>query len=273
MLLSVEVPSALPLCQPSRQMLQADPVFRAVRDVMAHGAKLGTVAQVGRLRRECLAMCLAMAGESAWRVTRHSPAPWEYAAQRPFNGAMACLSAVDVVGGYELSAEEYDAPAIRALTISASRLILHANDIYSAAKESVTHAARGNLPALLADRHGESLQEGVARTVHLHNRQVDEYLALEPEAAYGGSAQVARYLADLRSWIRGSLEWHSLTGRYHNRPGRPTVRDRTDAPAALAPTAGSGAPDQCLRCGSAHENEPPGSNLAADDPLGGLSAR
>ncbi|MGC7101082.1 terpene synthase family protein [Amycolatopsis lurida] len=116
-----------------------DPVALAVRDVMHHAALLGSPAQVGRLRREYVAMCLAMAGESAYRVAQRTPTLGEYVAQRPFNGAMACLAAIDIAGGFELGACEYDRPAVRGLTLLASSLILLVNDLYSGHKESVTH--------------------------------------------------------------------------------------------------------------------------------------
>jgi 2-methylisoborneol synthase len=218
--LEVSLPSFRDL--PSELVTEGDPVVGAIQETFAHAARLGSPAQIGRLRREYITMCLAMAGESAWRVTGHTPTPWEYLTQRPFNGATACLAAIDITGGYELSAHDYDAPQVRALTLMASSLILHANDLYSAAKESVTHARGASLPELLAIHQGQTLQQGMAEVVRLHDRQMDAYLALESEVADCASSALSRYLADLRSWIRGSLEWHSLTGRYHRRPGRPT---------------------------------------------------
>ncbi|PRX44940.1 2-methylisoborneol synthase [Prauserella shujinwangii] len=201
---------------------QTDPVTSGIRETVAHAARLGSTAQVGRLRREYLAMCLAMAGESAFRLAGRTPTTSDYVIQRPYNGAMACLAVADIVGGYEVSANEYDTPQVRALTLAASSLILHANDLYSAAKESVTHGVGTNLPELLAADRGGTLQQGMLEVARLHNRQMDNYLVLEAEVAKNASPGLTRYLLDLRSWIRGSLEWHALTGRYHQRAGRPT---------------------------------------------------
>ncbi|WP_370269605.1 terpene synthase [Streptomyces sp. V4I8] len=206
--------------EPTREA--GSPVACAVRDALHHANVLGTPAQVGRLRREYVAMCLAMAGESSYRVAQRTPTLWEYLAQRPFNGAMACLAAIDVAEGYELSARDYDRPDVRALTLLASSLILHVNDLYSSHKESVSRARTTSLPTLFCTELGRTTEEAVSEVVRLHNQQMQIYLAREEEIAAYASPELSRYLTGLRGWIGGSLQWHAMTGRYHKREGRPS---------------------------------------------------
>jgi 2-methylisoborneol synthase len=205
-----------------------DAVTAAYREVMRSTAKLGTPAQVGRLKREITCNLLAMAGENTWRLTHRTPPSWEYLQQRPFNGATACLSLIDLVGGYELSANDYDDPGIRSLTLAASMLIMLVNDLYSAPKEAASGVGSYSLPPLLAARRGWPLERCMTETARLHDRCMQHYLQTEQKVARHASPAAARYLTGLRNWIRGNLEWHATSGRFHRRDGRSTPTTRRD---------------------------------------------
>ncbi|WP_024802846.1 hypothetical protein [Nocardia sp. BMG51109] len=217
--------------------VRGDPVTAAVREVVRHASTVASPAQLGRLRRETTAMCLAMAGEKSWQTTGYTPTPSEYLAQRRFNGAISCFALIDVVAGYELPAPTYDDPDVRALTLAASSLIIHVNDLYSAAKESATGSDAYNLPALLAIHHGWPVERGIRETIAIHNRGMRRYLRQERTVARTASPELSRYLGGLRNWMRGSLEWHRISGRHHNRDSRPATEENAPSSVDSSPLA------------------------------------
>ncbi|WP_329548666.1 MULTISPECIES: terpene synthase [unclassified Streptomyces] len=253
-LTALENGSRLPDCPATEGFVGSDPVARALRETAEHITRLGTPAQVGRLRHETIATFLAMAAENGWRNAGHAPDPAEYLAHRKYNGAMACLVLIDVVGGYELPVRDWEEPGVRSLSLAASLMIMLVNDLYSVAKESADIGSH-SLPTVLSARHGWSLERSMCATGELHDRLMRAYLRLEPDVARNASPELTRYLAGLRHWMRGNLEWHTLTGRHNNRVGRPTPRtgphgpthDRTRADAHYSAIAGV-----CPHCGDRH---------------------
>ncbi|MGC7101081.1 hypothetical protein ACPZ19_40940 [Amycolatopsis lurida] len=75
-----------------------------------------------------------------------------------------------------------------------------------------------------------NLDDAVDKVVRLHNQQVRTYLKMEQDVASDASPELSRYLTGLRQWIGGSLEWHTMTGRYHEREGRPSAPSRPSSP-------------------------------------------
>ncbi|MGY4739606.1 terpene synthase family protein [Streptomyces sp. ATMOS53] len=246
----------LPDCPSVETFVAGDPVTRALRETAEHVTRLGAPAQVGRLRHETIATFLAMAAENSWRIAGHVPEPAEYLAHRKYNGGMACLVLIDVVGGYELSVRDWETPGVRDLSLAASLMIMLVNDLYSVAKESADIGSH-SLPTVLAARHGWSIERSMCATGELHDDLMRDYLRLEPEVRRDASPELARYLTGLRHWMRGNLEWHTLTGRHNNRAGRPTPRtgplgpthDRLTADARSSAAAAG----VCRHCGDRHD--------------------
>ncbi|SED04836.1 2-methylisoborneol synthase [Streptomyces sp. 3213] len=219
----------LPDCPSVEGFVSNDPVARALRETAEHITRLGTAAHVGRLRHETTATFLAMAAENAWRIAGHVPDPAEYLAHRKYNGAMACLVLIDVVGGYELPVRDWEEPGVRSLSLAASLMIMLVNDLYSVAKESADIGSH-SLPTVLSARHGWTLERSMLATGELHDRLMRAYLRMEPEIARRASPELARYLTGLRHWMRGNLEWHTITGRHNHREGRPTPKTGPHGP-------------------------------------------
>ncbi|WP_256252061.1 terpene synthase [Streptomyces sp. yr375] len=242
-------------CPSTEDFVGSDPVTRSLRLTAEHLTRLGTATQVGRLRHETIATFLAMAAENSWRIAGHVPEPAEYMAHRKYNGGMACLVLIDVVGGYELTARDWEEPGVRSLSLAASLMIMLVNDLYSVAKESEDIGSH-SLPTVLSARHGWSLEQSMRATGELHDRLMCAYLRMEPEVARGASPELARYLTGLRHWMRGNLEWHTLTGRHNNREGRPTPRTGPLGPTHdLTEVRPSTAAGLCPHCGDDHHQD------------------
>ncbi len=174
-------------------------------------------------------MCLAMAGEKCWQICNYTPSVAEYLAQRRFNGAISCLALIDLAGGYELPHDLYERDDVRSLTLAASNLIIHVNDLFSGRKEKTAGAGCYSLPAILSARYGCSADLAIHKTIEIHNQDMARYLTLEEAVSEDAPRELLSYLQGLRNWIRGSLEWHAVSGRHHGGPGRPAAHGSRQA--------------------------------------------
>lgn len=194
--------------------LNRDPVLVGLRAYMARVAEFATPAQIARVRHEIIAMFVTMTAEAAWRINGITPALWEYLAQRQANSFLPCMSLIDVIDGYELPANVYSSPAVRRVTTLAASATILANDLYSARKESLAQLGDFNLLRLMANEQGCSIQQAMKLSAAIHDDVVRQYEAAEKELLVDASPLLKRYLAGVKSWVAGSLEWHRHSGRY-----------------------------------------------------------
>lgn len=194
--------------------LASDPVLVGLRAYMTRVTEFATPAQVARVRHEIIAMFVTMTAEAAWRINGITPALWEYLAQRQINSFLPCMSLIDIIGGYELPANVYSSPAVRRVTTLAASATIIANDLYSAPKESRAQVGDFNLPLLLANQPGCSIEHAMKQSVAIHDEVVRLYEAAEQEVLADASPLLKRYLAGVKNWVAGSLEWHRHSGRY-----------------------------------------------------------
>ncbi|WP_330216394.1 family 2 encapsulin nanocompartment cargo protein terpene cyclase [Pseudomonas sp. AM8] len=196
------------------QALNHDPVLRGLRGYMRHLARYGSANQMARVRLETIAMFVTMNAEASWRIEHRSPSVWEYLAHRQVNSFLPCMALIDVVGGYELDAETYFcAPVREVITLAASATII-ANDVYSAPKESVPEIGDFNLPLLLAQERGCSLQQALWLAAETHNEIVRRYETLEHRLLMHASPLLERFLDGVKAWLAGNNEWHRHSARY-----------------------------------------------------------
>lgn len=198
------------------QGLHADPVLRGLLAYMARVSTFATPAQLARVRHEIIAMFVTMGAEASWRLTGQSPSLWEYLAHRQVNSFLPCLALIDIMGGYELPANLYSAPAVRRVTALAASATIVANDLYSAHKESLTSQQDFNLPQLFATHERCSLAQAMAMTAKVHDAIVRAYEAAEQAVLPGACAELVRFLAGVKAWVGGSREWHQRSGRYRS---------------------------------------------------------
>jgi hypothetical protein len=196
------------------QALQREPVLRALGMYMASVVKASTASQAARVRHEIVAMFVTMTAEAAWRINGTTPDVWEYLAHRQVNSFLPCMSLIDIVGGYELPANIYSAPAVRRVTTLAASATTIANDIYSAAKEELSEVGDFKLAQLLVARHDCTLQEGVNRAAGIHDDIVHSYEAAEHELLREAAPVLKRYLSGIKAWLGGNRQWHQDSGRY-----------------------------------------------------------
>lgn len=209
------------------QAVQEDPVLVAYRSSFAFLSQYASFSQVARLHHELSVMFLAYDHEAAWQTERRTPPVWEYLVHRHKNSFIPCMVLIDAVGGYELPPIEFRNPAVRRVFTMAGLASVLVNDLYSMSKEQGD--TDYSLPRLIAGEDGVSLEEGIERTVAVHNELMHTVETEAAPLAVQGSPALARFLIGLWAWLGGNHEWHRTSPRY-----------RTDAPADRSATEGEG---------------------------------
>jgi hypothetical protein len=90
------------------------------------------------------------------------------------------------------------------------------NDIVSLEKELRVGDVH-NLVIVLRQEYHLSVQEAVAQAARLFNARMREYVELErrlPSLGVESDARLQRYLAGLRCWVRGNMDWSYESARY-----------------------------------------------------------
>lgn len=193
------------------EVVQADPVMRALRSALADLARYTTTGQVRRLRHELAIMFVAYNQEGFWHTAGHRPPVWEFLMHRHENSFIPCMVLVDAVAGYELPYGEFADPAVRrAFTLAGSASVI-VNDLYSMGKEDPSDFS---LPRLIESEDGCSLPEAVDRTVEIHNELMHTFEAEAAALALTGSPELRRFLAGTWAWLGGNREWHAGSARY-----------------------------------------------------------
>ncbi len=194
------------------EVVRKDPVAVALRSGLDNLGKYATTTQVRRLRHELAIMFVAYGQEAVWHTTGQTPPVWEFLMHRHENSFVPCIVLTDVVGGYELPADEFaDVRVRRALTMAGTASVI-VNDLYSMGKEDPTDLS---LPRVIAAEENCSLEEAVERSVLVHDELMHTYETEAAALAATGSPQLGRFLAGVWNWVGGSREWHASSARYH----------------------------------------------------------
>jgi hypothetical protein len=124
----------------------------------------------------------------------------------------------ELAEGIAIEAEHKAHPLVQRMMLSTSNCVGWANDLFTWEKEREAGEFH-NLVRLLADERRISIDEAVVRVVALHNDEVRNFLALEEQLPSFGERDddVHAFVAMLKSWMRGHLDWAQETGRYRPR--------------------------------------------------------
>lgn len=169
---------------------------------------------------ECLAA--AAVWEAGNRTRGIVPEEEEYIENRRHTGAIyVCMDLIDVVERLDVPAELYQSEEFRAALDAACNVVCWTNDIYSLEKERSLGEVH-NL-VYVVQHHRELDQErALAHVCAATSEETRRYLALEERLLHRypeHSALLTPYLAGMRTWIRGNLDWSSRTKRYQSPDG------------------------------------------------------
>src|SRR5437879_1179209 len=126
------------------------------------------------------------------------------------------MALIYVACGFLLAAAEATDPRVTSLSDQATNIACWANDILSYPKESARSRAVHSLPVVLSTQLGIGEQESLDHVAAMHDREVERYVLCEASVREHASAQLHRYLDDLRFWMRGNLDWSLETQRYRS---------------------------------------------------------
>jgi 2-methylisoborneol synthase len=201
------------------QVVQGDPVLRAIRSSWTNLARFASTTQVFRLRHELAVMFVAYNQEAEWHVSGRTPPVWEFLMHRWENAFCPTMVLTDPLGGYEVPVHEFYDPRVRRVFTSAGVASVLVNDLYSLDKEARTNKLDFSLPRVLMNEEGCTLQEAVDKTAAMHDQLMHFVEAESAALAAQGSPMLGRFLAGVWNWMGGGKEWHATSRRYHAAPG------------------------------------------------------
>ncbi len=127
----------------------------------------------------------------------------------------------------KLPPEVREHAGVRRLQSAASNCVGWANDIFTYEKE-LQQGEVHNLVLAIMDEEALPLEEAVQRACEQHDDEVRAFIEAADQLPSFGDADedVQRYVAMLRSWIRGHLDWSQETGRYRPAPAAPASESK-----------------------------------------------
>lgn len=158
---------------------------------------------------------------SVWEAENRAhggwPEPATYIRMRPYTGGLYTdIELIEPVERITLPLAVRKHPHLQRLALIANNVVCWSNDIISLQKEHAHHD-RHNLALIFHRHYGLTIQEAVDRVAKLTEAQMRHFIALEsrmPGFGVGLDAGVRRFVAVLRAWMRGNLDWSYDSGRY-----------------------------------------------------------
>jgi len=201
---------------PLEEALRSDPILVGLNSAVAHLGRHGTPVQVQRVCYSTFSMFVTWDAYAAWRYTGAYPPAWEYLAARQHDSFYTSMTLVDAVGGYELPAGLYYDPRVRRLLMQAGTASVLVNDLFSVAKDAADEKPVCNMVLQIAADRGCAIEEATEVTVGLHNTLVRDFEAGHRELRVVPSAELQRFLKQVRAWMAGGFEWHATNPRYRS---------------------------------------------------------
>jgi hypothetical protein len=155
--------------------------------------------------------------EAQNRVAGIVPAEADYIEKRRHTGAIyVCMDLIDIVERILIPVDVYASRAFQAPLEAACDVVCWTNDLYSLEKEAALGEYH-NLVMIVEHARGLSRADAVLHVAEQISARTRRFCELEPEllAAFPAHAdELTKYLAGMRSWMRGNLDWSRSTKRY-----------------------------------------------------------
>ncbi|RZQ61185.1 family 2 encapsulin nanocompartment cargo protein terpene cyclase [Amycolatopsis suaedae] len=196
------------------EALGNDRVLVALRSAVEYLTGYASPAQVQRVCYSTFAMFVSWTAYAAWRHTDRRPPAWEYLAARQHDSFYTSMTLIDVLGGYELTANVFYGPPVRSAAIQAGTASVLVNDLHSVTKDLADESPPCNMVLQIAADRGCSVREATEITVGLHNDLVRDFQAAHRELQAVPAPELHRFLRGLRAWMGGGFEWHATNPRY-----------------------------------------------------------
>jgi 2-methylisoborneol synthase len=199
---------------PLEEAIRADPVLVALRSAVTHLTRHAIPHQVMRVRQATSQMYVSWTAYAAWRYLETPPPVWRYLAARQHDSFYTSMTLIDIIGGYQLSADLFGDRRVHRALMQAGTASVLVNDLHSAAREAAGESPDFNVVLLIAAEEDCSIREATERTVSLHNDFVRGFQASQQELVTIPSPELHRFLRGAQAWMAGCLEWHGSSSRY-----------------------------------------------------------
>lgn len=139
-----------------------------------------------------------------------------YILMRPYTGGLYTdIDLIDITEDIYLPLHVRKSDVVQRLALMANNVVCWSNDIISFAKESRHHDVHNLVTTLRLTQ--PTLQKAIDRAAGLTNAEVNAFIELQahlPSYTPEIDADLQRFVAVLRSWMRGNLDWAYDSGRY-----------------------------------------------------------
>ncbi|MGW2370678.1 terpene synthase family protein [Streptomyces sp. NPDC001667] len=166
-------------------------------------------------------LCSLVAADPA-----HGGKTWvDYFSFRPDNGACeATLVIGEISQNHSLHTSHRRHPDVRALIKAAEAIMMLGNDLYGYIFDTTEGTASLNAVHRMACTT-RGLSEAVEEIRKNHDLLVHTFHHFSEHIHRQADDDLRAYIAMLRTWIRGALDWQEACSRYHTRPNeKPTIR-------------------------------------------------
>lgn len=137
--------------------------------------------------------------------------------RRAAGAVQTAIELIEVCEQLELDDEMLEHPDVSALATACNDVVCWTNDLASLPKEIAEGNVHNLVVVLQHERCRGNWPCAVALAQQLLDARVREFIALAdnlPGFGAARDAELARYVADLRAWMRGNLDWAIESGRY-----------------------------------------------------------
>ena len=154
--------------------------------------------------------------EAQNRASGILPETGVYILMRPYTGGLYTdIDLIDIAEDIYLPLHVRKHEVVQRLALMANNVVCWSNDIISYAKESKHQDVHNLVATLLATQ--PNLQKAVDMAADLINTEVHAFIELENRLPFFSpeiNRDLQRFVAVLRSWMRGNLDWAYESGRY-----------------------------------------------------------
>jgi hypothetical protein len=155
--------------------------------------------------------------ESGNRVRKIVPDEETYIEKRRHTGAiLICMDLIEVVERIEMPVSVYESALFQETLNAACDVVVWTNDVYSLEKEYAL-GEHHNLVTIVEQKRGLTREQALDYVVQAITTKVQRFIQIEPELlqAYAPHRSIlVKYLAGMRSWMRGNIDWSKTTKRY-----------------------------------------------------------
>ena len=193
------------------------PIASALLDLWERAGPLTTRRWQLRFVEHLRAYLEAYIWETGNRARGETPGVSLYIRKRQDAGAMRqALDYIDLAEHVELPPEVYECTLMQALFLTINNIVCWQNDVVSVEKE-MAHGDFSNLVLVLRRAYGYSLQEAAEKANILITGEImlfEKLSEFAPVALPAYRQEIDVYLASMRAWIRGNLDWSLESARF-----------------------------------------------------------